>query len=122
VILVGLMGSGKSILGKQLASRLSFELIDLDEAIVAQAGKTIPEIFKDEGEQAFRAIESKLLAEALAQGEKSIVATGGGAILSAENRALMKQHGRVIWLAISVSGLVYSVYIRSNSWCRVDFI
>ena len=95
------MGSGKSILGKQLASRLSLELVDLDDYIVSQAGKTIPEIFKDEGEEAFRALESKLLAEVLAQGDEQIIATGGGAILSAENRALMKQGGYVIWLDAS---------------------
>ncbi len=101
MVLVGLMGSGKSILGKQLASRLSLELVDLDDLIVSQAGKTIPEIFKDEGEEAFRALESKLLAEVLAQDDEKITATGGGAILSAENRAMMKQSGRVIWLDAS---------------------
>lgn len=95
------MGSGKSILGKQLASRLSLKLVDLDDYIVAQTGKTIPEIFKDEGEEAFRALESRLLAEVLAQGDEQIIATGGGAVLSAENRALMKQAGHVVWLDAS---------------------
>jgi len=114
IILVGLMGSGKSILGKQLASRLSLKLVDLDDEIVAQAGKTIPEVFKDEGEQAFRALESKLLAEALVQGEKHIIATGGGAILSAENRALMKQHGRVIWLDASPTVLAERIAGDTN--------
>lgn len=101
MVLVGLMGSGKSILGKLVASRLSLKLVDLDDYIVAQAGKTIPEIFKDEGEEAFRALESRLLAEVLAQGDEQIIATGGGAVLSAENRALMKQAGHVIWLDAS---------------------
>ena len=101
MVLVGLMGSGKSILGKQLASRLSLDLVDLDDEIVRQAGKTIPEIFQNEGEQAFRALESKLLADVLEQNDEQIIATGGGAILSAENRALMKKSGHVIWLDAS---------------------
>ncbi|MCF6208949.1 MAG: shikimate kinase [Ghiorsea sp.] len=114
IILVGLMGSGKSILGKQLASRLSLDLVDLDDYIVSQAGKTIPEIFKDEGEQAFRALESRLLAEVLAQGDEQIIATGGGAVLSADNRALMKQSGQVIWLGASPEILAERITGDSN--------
>ena len=114
MVLVGLMGSGKSILGKQLASRLSLELVDLDDLIVSQAGKTIPEIFKDEGEEAFRALESKLLAEVLAQDDEKIIATGGGAILSAENRAMMKQSGRVIWLDASPTVLAERIAGDAN--------
>ena len=114
MVLVGLMGSGKSILGKQLASRLSLELVDLDDFIVSQAGKTIPEIFKDEGEEAFRALESKLLAEVLAQDDEQIIATGGGAILSAENRELMKHGGRVIWLDASPTVLAERIAGDAN--------
>jgi len=108
------MGSGKSILGKQLASRLSLDLVDLDDLIVSQAGKTIPEIFKDEGEEAFRALESKVLAEALAQDNEQIIATGGGAVLSAENRALMKQNGYVIWLDASPTVLAERIAGDTN--------
>ena len=114
MVLVGLMGSGKSILGKQLASRLSLELVDLDDSIVAQVGKTIPEIFKDEGEEAFRAWESKVLAEALAQDNEQIIATGGGAVLSAENRVLMKQGGHVIWLDASPEVLAQRIAGDTN--------
>jgi len=114
IILIGLMGSGKSILGKQLASRLSLDLVDLDDLIVSQAGKTIPEIFKDEGEEAFRALESKVLAEALAQDNEQIIATGGGAVLSAENRALMKQNGYVIWLDASPTVLAERIAGDTN--------
>ncbi len=114
MVLVGLMGSGKSILGKQLASRLSLELVDLDDLIVSQAGKTIPEIFKGEGEEAFRALESELLAEVLAQDDEQIIATGGGAILSAENRAMMKQSGRVIWLDASPTVLAERIAGDAN--------
>ena len=114
VVLVGLMGSGKSILGKQLASRLSFKLIDLDDEIVALAGKNIPDIFKDEGEEAFRALESRLFAEVLAQNDEQIIATGGGAVLSAENRALMKQYGHVIWLDASPTVLAERIAGDTN--------
>ncbi len=101
VILIGLMGSGKSTIGKLLASRLSLSFVDLDDLIVSQAGKTIPDIFQDEGEEAFRALESRLLAEVLMRDSEQVIATGGGVILSAENRALMKESGRVIWLDAS---------------------
>jgi shikimate kinase len=92
------MGSGKSILGKQLASRLSLSLIDLDDFIVERVGKSIPDIFQDEGELAFRALESEMLIQALQSEHDTIVATGGGAILSPENREQMQIHGKVIWL------------------------
>ncbi len=101
IIHVGLMGSGKSTIGKLLASRLSLSFVDLDDFIVSQAGKTIPDIFQDEGEEAFRALESRLLAEVLMRDSEQVIATGGGVILSAENRALMKESGRVIWLDAS---------------------
>jgi shikimate kinase len=92
------MGSGKSILGKLLASRLSLHLIDLDDLIVERAGKSIPDIFQDEGELAFRALESEMLVQALQSAHDMVVATGGGAILSPENRVLMQTHGKVVWL------------------------
>jgi len=99
--MVGLMGSGKSILGKQLASRLSLKLVDLDDYIVNQEGRTIPEIFEADGEQAFRNIESQALAEVLNNTSNTVIATGGGTVLSAENRALMKSNGKVVWLYAS---------------------
>jgi len=99
-ILIGLMGSGKSTLGRQLAAQAFFSgyFIDLDDYIVHQQGRSIPEIFKTDGEQAFRSIESKALAEVLSDDAFSVIATGGGAVLSVENRALMKSKGKVIWL------------------------
>ena len=108
------MGSGKSILGKQLASRLSLKLVDLDDLIIHRAGKVIPEIFKHDGEQAFRDLESRLLAEVLADDNQQIIATGGGAILSADNRVLMKQSGQVIWLGASPEVLAKRITGDSN--------
>ncbi|MDQ7003876.1 MAG: shikimate kinase [Ghiorsea sp.] len=104
IVLVGLMGSGKSTVGKLLASRLSLSFVDLDERIVAKQGKSIPQIFEQDGEAAFRAMESQTLEEAL-QAQDSIVATGGGAILSEHNRELMQQAGQVIWLDASPTEL-----------------
>ena len=120
MVLVGLMGSGKSILGKQLASRLSLKLVDLDDLIVHRAGKVIPEIFKYDGEQAFRDLESRLLAEILADDNQQIIATGGGAVLSADNRSLMKQSGQVIWLGASPDILAKRIAGDSNRPLLVD--
>ena len=108
------MGSGKSTIGKLLASRLSLPFVDLDDLIVSQAGKTIPDIFQDEGEEAFRALESRLLAEVLMRDSEQVIATGGGVILSAENRALMKESGRVIWLDASPVVLAKRIAGDSN--------
>ncbi len=97
------MGSGKSTLGRQLASQAFFScnFVDLDEVIVAKAGKKIPKIFADDGEEAFRALETQCLASTLKSGQQQVIATGGGAILSPQNRALMKASGKVIWLDAS---------------------
>lgn len=107
MILIGLMGSGKSILGKQLASRLSLDFIDLDDCIVKDVGKSIPAIFEQDGEMAFRTLESKMLEEALLSedGKACVLATGGGAVLSGENREMMKKCGRVVWLDASPTEL-----------------
>ncbi|MDQ7058024.1 MAG: shikimate kinase [Ghiorsea sp.] len=82
--------------------------------LLHQVGKTIPEIFKNDGEQAFRALESRLLAEVLADDNQQIIATGGGAVLSADNRALMKQSGQVIWLGASPDILAKRITGDSN--------
>jgi len=113
-VLVGLMGSGKSVLGKLLASRLSLSLIDLDAYIVQQAGESIPEIFATKGEQYFRQLEGEYLAEVLATDDDVVVATGGGAVLAAENRALMQEKGKVIWLDASPEILAKRIAGDSN--------
>jgi len=96
MLLIGPMGAGKSTVGRLLAARLAFPFVDLDEAIVVRAGKTIPAIFAEEGEIAFRRLESQLLAEQV--GSQAVVATGGGAVLTEGNRLLLKAHPPVIWL------------------------
>ena len=98
-ILIGLMGSGKSSIGRRLAKRLGCPLIDLDDYIVEKAGKSIPEIFTEQGEEAFRDMESEVLREVL--GQPAVIATGGGAIMREENRRLLKLHPPLIWLKAS---------------------
>ena len=94
--LVGMMGSGKSSVGEKAAEIANARHIDLDAVIEEKVGTSILEFWFDRGESDFRAIEVELL-EAVA-GAEAIVSTGGGAILDAGSRALMKNSGKVIWL------------------------
>jgi len=98
-ILVGLMGSGKSSIGRRLARKLALPLIDLDDYIVEQAGRTIPQIFEQDGEVAFRELETAALREVA--GKPAVIATGGGAVMSEINREILKKHPPVIWLKAS---------------------
>jgi len=95
-LLIGLMGCGKSSIGRRLAKRLVMPLIDLDELIIERAGNSIPDIFEQFGEDYFRYMESKILHEII--GKQAIIATGGGVVLREANRNLLKAHPPVIWL------------------------
>ena len=97
LILVGLPGSGKSTVGKRLAELLSLPFTDLDEVIEAKVGQTIPQYFASHGEAAFRDVESAALRQA-SERPSQIIATGGGAVLRQENRAIMQQNGCVFFL------------------------
>jgi len=98
-VLVGLMGSGKSSVGRRLAKRLKLPLIDLDDYIVAKEGRSISDIFAQDGEMFFRQLETACLREVL--GQAVVIATGGGVVMSAENRQLLQAHPPVIWLKAS---------------------
>ena len=102
VVLVGPMGSGKSTLGPALAEALGLAFADVDARIVANAGRAIPAIFADEGEDGFRKRESLALAEVLA-GPPAVIATGGGAVLSEANRMAMRVAGIVIYLQVDAA-------------------
>ena len=97
IVLTGMPASGKTTLGRLLAKRLDRELVDTDEKIVERAGMPITEIFRLQGEQAFRDLESEILKEVSRNGEK-IIATGGGAILRSENVNTLKSNGTVVFL------------------------
>lgn len=101
LILTGFMGCGKSSVGRVLAETLGWPLVDLDAVIVAEAGKSINEIFADEGEAAFRALESICL-ERLLSGERCVIACGGGVVISEANRRLMRRKGVVVNLTASL--------------------
>ena len=97
LFLVGMMGSGKTTLGRALAQRLDLPFADTDRMLVERTGVPVTTIFEIEGEEGFRRRESAVLAE-LAAGEGRVVATGGGAVLSAANREMMRSGGTVIYL------------------------
>ncbi|MEU1408823.1 shikimate kinase [Streptomyces sp. NPDC005728] len=104
VVLVGPMGVGKSTVGQLLAERLGTGYRDTDDDIVAAEGRTIAEIFVDDGEPAFRATEKRAVQAALAEHE-GVLALGGGAILDADTRALLAGH-RVVYLSMDVEEAV----------------
>jgi shikimate kinase len=106
-VLVGVMGAGKSTVGHLLATRLGTHLRDTDEDIVATAGKPISDIFVDEGEDHFRALEKQAVATALREHD-GILALGGGAILAPETREILTDH-RVVYLEVGLADAVSRV-------------
>lgn len=106
IILIGPMGSGKSTIGNILARNLNRDFRDSDHFIEEKTGVDIARIFDIEGEQGFRDRESKALKELLGQ-NNCVVATGGGSVVSKENRALLKSKGYIIFLDTSVSQQMY---------------
>lgn len=97
IYLVGFMGAGKTTVGRRLAKRLGWRLEDLDQRIEERERRTIAEIFRDQGEPYFRAVERDTL-NALRSVRDAVVATGGGTFADAENRAMMLADGTVVWL------------------------
>ncbi len=104
IFLVGMMGAGKTTLGKVLAQRLGMEFIDTDRILVERTGVPVATIFEIEGEAGFRKREAGAIAE-LCQREGCVVATGGGAILAEDNRIAMRAHGTVIYLRARLENL-----------------
>ena len=106
IVIVGAPGSGKSTVGAMLADQLSVAFRDVDAVIVERAGKPIAEIFTDDGEPSFRALEEQITAELLEL--PGVLSLGGGAVLSAATRAALRGH-RVVWLRIGLSQSVKRV-------------
>jgi shikimate kinase len=113
IVLVGLMGAGKSSVGRRLAGKLGFPFVDADHEIEAAAGKTVSEIFADHGEAYFREGERKVIARLLGNGAQ-VLATGGGAFISDETRAQIRQHGVSIWLKAPLLLLMKRVMKRQG--------
>lgn len=104
IFLVGMMGAGKTTVGRQLAAALRREFVDLDQAIEARCGVRVATIFDIEGEAGFRRRETQILDETTRR-PGLVVATGGGAILAPENRAMLRTRGCVIYLRAGVDDL-----------------
>ena len=104
IVLIGMPGSGKSTVGKLLAEKTGKQFVDADSVLEKTAGKTIPEIFKAEGEAYFRALESTVLKD-LGKRSGTIIATGGGCVTKEENYASLHQNSKVIWLTRDVAKL-----------------
>ena len=113
IVLVGLMGAGKTTVGRRLAERLGLPFIDADLEIERAAGKTIPEIFADHGEVYFRDGERRVISRLLDSGPQ-VLATGGGAFMNPETRKLIARRGLSVWLRADLPLLMKRVRRRSN--------
>jgi shikimate kinase/3-dehydroquinate synthase len=113
IVLVGMMGSGKTSVGRRLAERLDLPFADADAAIETAAGMNIPEIFAQRGETEFRLGERRVIARLLAE-EPKVLATGGGAFMAEETRARIREHGVSVWLKADPEVLMKRVRKRSN--------
>ena len=97
IFLVGFMGAGKTTVGKALAEQLNYQFIDLDDLIEAATGKTVPEIFAAFGEAHFRQRETEMIQSCRGL-KRTVIALGGGAYISTENRQIIETLGQAIWL------------------------
>ncbi|HEY0271190.1 MAG TPA: shikimate kinase [Sphingomonas sp.] len=113
IVLVGLMGAGKSTVGRRLAARLRLPFADADQEIEQAAGLSISEIFARFGEEAFRDGERRVIAR-LIDGQPRVVATGGGAFMNDETRALILDHATAVWLDADIDVLVERVRRRND--------
>ena len=113
IVLIGLMGAGKTAVGRRLANRLELPFIDADTEIEVAAGASISEIFAEHGEAYFRQGERKVIARLLQNGPQ-VLATGGGAYMNGDTRAAIKARGLSIWLKADVKVLLKRVGRRSN--------
>ena len=113
VVLVGMMGAGKSSIGRRLAGRLGIPFVDADAEIEKAAGMTIAEIFSAHGEPYFRAGEARVIARLLESGPQ-VLATGGGAFMNPETRALVRAKGLSVWLRATVEVLTRRIRRRSD--------
>lgn len=98
VVLVGMMGSGKTTVGRQVAERLGRPFLDSDDEIMRRTGRTVREIFEADGEEAFRRLETEVLLDALGSPAPSVIAAAGGSVLRPANRAALRTKGVVVWL------------------------
>jgi shikimate kinase len=113
IVLVGLMGAGKTKIGRRLAARLNLPFFDSDNEIEAAAGESIPEIFRNRGEAVFRDGERRVIARLLSQ-PVHVLATGGGAFMDPQTRAVIARRGVSVWLRADLDVLFARVSRRNN--------
>jgi len=106
IVLIGMMGAGKTTVGSRLARALDRPFIDSDVQVEHRTARTVREIFETDGEAAYRSLESEVLAEALASEEPAVIAAAGGTILDANNRRRMRDFGTVVFLEAKPADLV----------------
>jgi shikimate kinase len=121
IILIGYRGTGKTTIARKIAGQLAIPVKDSDAEIECRAGKTIAEIFGQDGEAVFRDLEESVIAEILHSGERLVMATGGGAVLRSSTRELLRRSGTVFWLTATpatllhrISGDIHSKTMRPN--------
>lgn len=105
IVLIGMPSSGKTTIGKALAARMGKRFADTDELIVGTTGKSIPEIFEEEGEKVFREIEKKVICD-IAVNDGTVIATGGGVILDEKNVLALKRNGVIVYLDRKIDNLI----------------
>jgi shikimate kinase len=109
LVLIGLMGAGKSSVGSECAARLGRDFVDTDDIVVTMAGMPIEEIFASGGEQRLRELEKLAVADVCASPVPLVIACGGGTVLDADNRRLLRAAGFVVWLHAPVEILAARV-------------
>jgi shikimate kinase len=109
ILLIGMMGAGKSTVGGMLSDRLGWPYVDSDARVEERTGRTVPEIMAEHGEAAFRAEEAQCVAEATTSDGPLIVSVAGGAVLDADNRRRIRHAGLVVWLRADVATLARRV-------------
>jgi shikimate kinase len=109
LVLVGMMGAGKTTVGRLVAARTGRAFLDSDALVEARTGRTVAQIFADDGEAAFRAVEHEVLADMLDGDEPVVVAAAGGAVLDPANRARLSGAGTVVWLRAEPAALATRV-------------
>jgi shikimate kinase len=98
LVLVGLMGAGKTTVGERCAERLARPFVDTDDVVEATAHRSVPELFAEAGESVFRDLERDAVRDATASPSAAVIACGGGAVLDPENRRRLREAGTVVWL------------------------